>query len=119
MHHPVDWLNVADRNVAIPRIASDFDFWLHGHSHNAWVTPGQTHIVVAAGAVGAASTDEFGVNLVCIHSNSTTGAVHLHNTRAGTNGWSMQQPHMKTWIQSRMVSYGTGVLDLVLMKLFK
>jgi calcineurin-like phosphoesterase family protein len=53
MHHPVDWLNPAERDVATRRISGHFHFWLHGHEHTAWVVPTQGHVTIAAGAVGA------------------------------------------------------------------
>lgn len=89
IHHPVDWLNSADRDITARRIASDYHFWLHGHSHNAWVTPIQSHIVIAAGAVGARSTDEFGINLTSINFSSLRGVAHLQSKRAGSSGWTL------------------------------
>lgn len=89
IHHPIDWLNLADRDIATHRIASDFDFWLHGHSHNAWITPIQSHIVVAAGAIGAKNSEEFGINLSSVDLVAMKGMVHLHNKRAGSNGWTI------------------------------
>lgn len=89
IHHPVDWLNSADRDIAYHRLASDYDFWLHGHSHNAWVTPIQSHIVIAAGAIGANDSDEFGINLTSIDLNSLIGTAHLHTKRSGSNGWTI------------------------------
>lgn len=89
IHHPVDWLNLADRDVATRRLASDYDFWLHGHSHNAWVTPIQSHIIIAAGAVSARDSDEFGINLTCIDLASGKGVAHLHSKRSGSSGWTI------------------------------
>ncbi|RDE51647.1 MAG: hypothetical protein DVS81_04500 [Candidatus Accumulibacter meliphilus] len=89
MHHPIDWLNQTERELTNRRVASDFDFWLHGHSHNAWVTPIQSHIVIAAGAVGAGSSDEFGVNLCKISLSDNTGAARLHAKKAGASGWTI------------------------------
>lgn len=89
IHHPIDWLNQAEREVANHRIASDFDFWLHGHSHSAWVIPVQSHIVLAAGAVGAETSEEFGVNLCTIDFSSKKGATQLHSKRASTSGWTI------------------------------
>jgi len=94
IHHPVDWLNQTERDLATRRIASDFDFWLHGHSHNAWVTPVQSHIVLAAGAVGAASSDEFGVNLCTISLSDNTGAAQLHAKKASASGWTIMPIEM-------------------------
>lgn len=89
IHHPIDWLNHTEREQATRRIASDFDFWLHGHSHNAWVTPVQSHIVLAAGAVGAASSDEFGVNLCTISLTDSKGGALLHAKKASASGWTI------------------------------
>lgn len=89
MHHPVDWLNVVDRDAATRGIAADFNFWLHGHSHNAWVVAVQSHVTVAAGAVGAATSDEFGINLVRIDRLSQSGIVYLHSKKAGASGWTI------------------------------
>jgi hypothetical protein len=87
IHHPVDWLNTADREIATRRISTDFHFWLHGHSHDAWVIPVQSHVTIAAGAVGARSTEEFGINLVHIDITRGQGAVDLHHHRAGGGAW--------------------------------
>lgn len=89
MHHPIDWLNQADRSIATRRVASDFDFWLHGHNHDAWVSPGQSHITVAAGAVGAVDSDEFGINLSSIDLSCMEGRVHLYNKKSGSKGWTI------------------------------
>lgn len=89
MHHPIDWLNSADRKVTQHRIARDFHFWLHGHSHSAWVTPIQSHIVIAAGAIGAQESNEFGVNLTSIDLNTHTGVTHLYSKKAESNGWTI------------------------------
>lgn len=89
MHHPIDWLNLADRSITTRRVASDFDFWLHGHSHDAWVTPVQSHIIVAAGAVGAKDSDEFGINLSQIDLGSMKGVIHLHNKESDSKGWTI------------------------------
>ena len=87
IHHPVDWLNSADRDIASRRISTDFHFWLHGHDHNAWVVPTSTHITIAAGAVGAGSTDEFGINLTRVEFKASRGTVHLHHHRTGGSSW--------------------------------
>lgn len=89
IHHPVDCLNSADRKVAQRRISSDFHFWLHGHSHNAWVNPGQGHIEIASGALGAKESDEFGFNLTSINISTKSGITRLYGKRAGSNGWTI------------------------------
>ncbi|RJR41656.1 MAG: hypothetical protein C4576_17510, partial [Desulfobacteraceae bacterium] len=89
IHHPIDWLCHADSDIASRRISTDFHFWLHGHSHSAWVDPGQSHITIAAGAVGAQSSDEFGVNIVQIYPLLGNGTVHLYQHKAGGSGWTI------------------------------
>lgn len=89
MHHPVDWLNEAERDVSTRRIASNFHFWLHGHAHNAWVRPETGCITIAAGAVGAEHDDEFGVNLVELDLETKTGKVHLFRYSVRDNGWTI------------------------------
>lgn len=88
MHHPVDNLNLTERDTVTRRLAADFHFLLHGHAHNQWVEP-STCVTVAAGAVGAAHKDEFGINLVRLEVSAGTGTssgeVHLH--RYDKTGW--------------------------------
>jgi hypothetical protein len=71
------------------RIASDFDFWLHGHSHSAWVTPVQSHTVIAAGAVGAEHSDEFGINLTSVNLVACNATTYLHTRRSGASNWTI------------------------------
>jgi predicted MPP superfamily phosphohydrolase len=89
IHHPSDWLNAAEQDFATRRVAAGFDFWLHGHIHNAWVVPAQSHITVAAGAVGAETVDEFGVNLIRLDLAESTGVVHLHAYSPRDSGWTI------------------------------
>ena len=86
IHHPIDWLNEAEREIATRRIAKDFDFWLHGHAHNAWVEALGNHVRIGAGAVGAGTAEEFGVNLVRLDLPGQH-EVHLHQFR---DGWTIQ-----------------------------
>ncbi|HEX7241673.1 MAG TPA: AAA family ATPase [Longimicrobiaceae bacterium] len=89
VHHPVGWLNEAERGVLDSRISTDFHFWLHGHEHNAWITPAQSHVVIAAGAVGAGKSEEFGFNLVRLDLATRKGTAHLRQHRAGMRGWTI------------------------------
>jgi predicted MPP superfamily phosphohydrolase len=89
IHHPVDWLNLADRDIATRRISTDFHFWLHGHVHNQWLEPGQNHITIAAGAVGAGHSEEFGINLVCIDLDTRKGVADLHEHKQGGKSWKV------------------------------
>ncbi len=87
VHHPVDWFNTHDRSLATRRISAEFHFWLHGHTHDAWVTPASSHITVAAGAVGAYASEEFGANIVRLDLARGCGEVHLCTRKAGEQGW--------------------------------
>lgn len=89
IHHPTDWLNESDRDIMTRRIPGHFHFWLHGHSHNAWVVPGASHITIAAGAVGAQERDEFGFNLGCFNKDESKGTIHLHTYSPRDNGWTI------------------------------
>jgi predicted phosphodiesterase len=89
MHHPIDWLNTADSDIAKNRISTDFDFWLHGHIHSTWVNPTNSHVVIAAGAVGAADSDEFGINIVSIDLTTSNGTAHLHSAKSNTSEWTI------------------------------
>lgn len=94
IHHPPDWLNAVDRDMSTRRIAADFHFWLQGHTHNAWVEPGQAHTVIGAGAVGAEESDEFGVNWVTLDLTQGQGTVHLHAySRSGYWAIKPEPPH--------------------------
>jgi predicted MPP superfamily phosphohydrolase len=87
MHHPIDWVNAAERSVLAKRISTDFHFWLHGHAHEMWVLPAQSHVVVGAGAVGAEGTDEFGANIVRLDLKRATGTVELFGHDSGGRSW--------------------------------
>ncbi|MBP6188031.1 MAG: metallophosphoesterase [Azonexus sp.] len=89
IHHPNDWFNLADRDFASKTIPTNFDFWLHGHSHNAWVTPGPNNVTIAAGAVGAEENDEFGVNITTLDFKKAKGVTHLFGKNKSSFGWTI------------------------------
>ena len=89
IHHPVDWICLADRTVATKRISTDFHFWLHGHTHDQWLIPTENHITIAAGAVGASQSEEFGVNLVQIDLETKQGAAFFFQHKSGDRGWTV------------------------------
>lgn len=89
IHHPIDWLNVSDRDFATRAISSNFDFWLHGHSHSAWVNPSQYNVTIAAGAVGAEDNDEFGVNITTVDFQTMKGSSHLFGKNKNSFGWTI------------------------------
>lgn len=88
IHHPLDWLHDADSRVARRIISESFDFWLHGHSHDSWIDRGADKIIIGAGAVGAESNEEFGINLVQIDIPYASGAAHLYQHKKGDSTWT-------------------------------
>ncbi len=89
IHHPIDYLNQTERGLTTSRISTDLHFWIHGHAHKAWVVPSQSNIIIAAGAVGAESSDEFGFNLTKINLSEFNGKVHLHQHKSGGASWTI------------------------------
>lgn len=87
IHHPLDWFNDAERSIIKQRIAMDAHFWLHGHTHDAWVEPLPGHVTLGAGAVGAHSQDEFGCNLVQLDFDGGRGQVHLYRYKKAQARW--------------------------------
>jgi formylglycine-generating enzyme required for sulfatase activity len=86
MHHPIDWLNEYDQAVSKRRIES-FDFWLTGHLHDPFVPKQITPIAIAAGAVGADTAEEFGINLVRLNLDRLSGTVYLHTYSPKEADW--------------------------------
>lgn len=89
IHHPIDWLNAYDRSIAERRIPRIFHFWLHGHNHDPWVTPIQSHIVIGTGAIGAEVNNEFGINMVHIDLSESSGVVDLHEYSTRDGCWKV------------------------------
>jgi tetratricopeptide (TPR) repeat protein/predicted phosphodiesterase len=87
IHHPIDNLAQAERNVATRRFKSGFDFLLHGHSHNAWIDTGQDLITIAAGATGADSAEEFGFNITQVDLMTGTGKTWLYTYSPNDHDW--------------------------------
>jgi predicted phosphodiesterase len=78
IHHPLDWFNESERSTIRQRIAEDAHFWLHGHTHDAWVEPLPSHVTLGAGAVTAGGQEEFGCNLVQLDLDGGKGQAHLY-----------------------------------------
>ena len=89
IHHPLNWLTEADSEIAKRRIATEFDFWLHGHEHDQWVDEGNSHITISAGAVLAHASEEFGVNIVQLDLEQKNGSVNLYKRDARMPDWTI------------------------------
>ncbi|NQZ07151.1 MAG: metallophosphoesterase [Algicola sp.] len=87
MHHPVDWLAQAERSIATKMLARDFHFFLHGHTHDAWVTESTNLTTIGAGAIGAHGIEEFGVNITQLDFSSGEGSVYLYTYSPKHKNW--------------------------------
>jgi Flp pilus assembly protein TadD len=87
MHHPVDWLAQAERSIATKMLARDFNFFLHGHTHDAWVTESTNLTTIGAGAIGAHGQEEFGINITQLDFSSGEGNVYLYTYSPKHKNW--------------------------------
>ena len=88
IHHPLTCLNPSEAHALRARLENEFDLLLHGHAHDAWVTPGSMpdkHSVISAGAATAETVGEFGYNWVEIGSDG--GKVFLRRYDEVGAGW--------------------------------
>lgn len=83
IHHPFDWLNEAERHEAEQRASKDLHFLLHGHTHQAWVRPTDNCVQVAAGATGADTPEQFGINLMQLNPVTGECCTHLYTYQQG------------------------------------
>lgn len=83
IHHPFDWLNEAEHHEAEQRASKDLHFLLHGHTHAAWVRPTDNCVQVAAGATGADTPDQFGINLTQLNPVTGECCTHLYSYQQG------------------------------------
>lgn len=91
IHHPFDWLTETEHHDAVKRVSQNYNFILHGHTHTSWVTPTDNCVMLAAGAIGADSSDQFGINLIKLnpHTGETTAYLFGYS-----GGWITQPvPH--------------------------
>ncbi|MCP4700632.1 MAG: hypothetical protein GY862_27830 [Gammaproteobacteria bacterium] len=87
IHHPLTWL-VAQENPALdPKVQKDFDFFVHGHEHQAWVEQKKQHIRLAAGACYGEISAESGYSLVRLHPQDGRGEVWLRRFGDEGLGW--------------------------------
>lgn len=90
IHHPWDWFNTVERGMIKKRITQDMDFWLHGHTHDAWVEPIDSHVTLAAGAVSAHTEAEFGFNLVELDFAAAKGQARLYCYKKEHSKWAIE-----------------------------
>jgi predicted Zn-dependent protease/predicted phosphodiesterase/Cdc6-like AAA superfamily ATPase len=88
IHHPVDWLCQAERELAKTRLTGNFDFLLHGHTHNTWLDENTNLITVTAGATGASNKEEFGFNITQLDLAKGKGKTHLFTYSPQHDKWA-------------------------------
>ncbi|MDJ0841178.1 MAG: metallophosphoesterase [Acidobacteriota bacterium] len=93
-HHPPGWYAEADSRVLERRIGQ-FDFFLHGHEHDAWVHPYQQTYCIAAGAAYSRTDKQkqSGYNLTKLEMRDgylVAGRVFLRTYDPRGEGWVKQ-----------------------------
>jgi len=89
-HHPFSWMGPPENPDLSRTVEAQFQFHLHGHEHELWVTQGDRHVRIAAGACYARSTmrKEGGYNFVRLFPNEARGEVYLRRyEEKGGGGW--------------------------------
>jgi hypothetical protein len=89
MHHPLDWLNPHEKSILKSKLQTSFNFLLHGHIHEQWVSPSSTLSVLAAGAIGAENLNEFGANLTSYDFQAGKAQTHLFQKGKNSNDWTI------------------------------
>lgn len=87
IHHPHDWFNVAERSLIEERQQRDFDFWLHGHTHDLKVHDHARGVRIGAGAIAADASDEFGYNIVQFDTATAKGCAYLYHYDTDAGAW--------------------------------
>ncbi len=87
MHHPPNWLVEYEDPQLSRQLARDFDFSLHGHEHQDWVMPIDSHVRIAAGATYEGSQQSNGYNFVRLDIENRTGEVWLRRYESNSGGW--------------------------------
>jgi tetratricopeptide (TPR) repeat protein/predicted MPP superfamily phosphohydrolase len=87
MHHPSNWLVEYEDPALLRDIEREFDFSLHGHEHQDWVTQGASHTRIAAGACYDRSDKENGYNFVRLNLDTGKGEVWLRRYHGQGGDW--------------------------------
>lgn len=87
IHHPINWFVEYEDPHLWREIERDFEFCLHGHEHDRWVTTVDTHTRIAADACYERSESRNGYNFVRLNLESGTGEVWLRRYDPAGGGW--------------------------------
>jgi hypothetical protein len=95
-HHPTSWLNeVEDAGIA-REIGRHFDFHLHGHEHDDWVSASETHVRLGAGACHDGGQRDLAYSFVRLYPHDHRADVYLRRYDRRGGGWIPQVIHGKT-----------------------
>lgn len=97
MHHPSNWLVEYEDPALLRDIEREFQFSLHGHEHQEWVTSLSSHVRIAAGASYDRSDKPNGYNFVRINFETGRGEVWLRRYHSQGGDWIPEViPHKTT-----------------------
>ena len=83
IHHPSNWFTDFEDLRINRKIERNFNFHLHGHEHQEWVTPIDKHIRIASGALYNGSEQKNGYNFVRLYPSENRGEVFLRTYNNG------------------------------------
>lgn len=84
VHHPVNWYTKYEDPKLNREIERKFQFFLHGHEHQGWVSKNEDSVRIAAAACYDRSDRENGYNFVRIYPHEKKGEVYLREYNNGT-----------------------------------
>jgi len=91
MHHDTKGLIDAEATSFERELEENFDFFLHGHEHDAWVSEkADGHAKIASGALYDSSSKESGYNIVRLDLTTMTGKVWLRKYFPKGGGWGKE-----------------------------
>jgi predicted MPP superfamily phosphohydrolase len=87
-HHPPNWFGEYEERPVRRLVEREFEFYLHGHEHDEWVTESvDGHVRIAAAACYDRSDEENGYNFVRLDLNTGQGEVWLRHFDSSGGGW--------------------------------
>lgn len=88
IHHPAGWFVEHEDHVMRRQMERDFDFFLHGHEHQGWVSANvDGHVRISAVASYERADQENGYNFVRLNLESGDVEVWLRKYDSSGGGW--------------------------------
>ena len=86
-HHPSNWLNEFEENIVKRKIQRNFDFYLHGHEHNDWVTQIGNHVRISSGCCYESPGRPTGYSMGRLYIRDDRGGIYLRVFDDKDAGW--------------------------------